>query len=101
MSADEFLEYDEVRLNLSHEAVGGGIRGAVDEGWYEAHEARLVGDYLPTSTAVIEFGAGIGLVCDRSRPCRRTAADRRRAEPGDHARTQAHEAAERRGVHGL
>ena len=62
MSTDEVSEYNGIRLDLSHEAVGEEIRTAVNEGWYEAHEARLVEDYLPSSTDVIELGAGLGYI---------------------------------------
>lgn len=62
MSREELQRYDGVLLDVSHESITGEVREALDEEWYEAHEAALVRSYLPSTTDVIEFGAGIGYV---------------------------------------
>lgn len=62
MCVDKRLNYNGVRFDLSFEVISTEIREAIAEEWYEAHEARLIEEYLPPATDVIELGAGIGYV---------------------------------------
>lgn len=62
METDDTIEYDDILLDISDDAIGQDVREALSEGWYERYEAELVRNYLPPSIDVIELGAGIGYV---------------------------------------